>query len=104
MRSSEEFKHFHRFIHAVDVLDAIKNEVMVWVDDDSKFQVDFSVFGKPTKARMLLKEHDECHVDLYDELGQIDGRLVLSICDTAEDYTKLAQRMVNYLHRPHDTF
>ncbi|ABY63209.1 hypothetical protein ST201phi2-1p384 [Pseudomonas phage 201phi2-1] len=103
MRSSDEFKHFHRLIHAVDVLDAIKNEVMVWVDEHGRFQVDFSILGKPARARMRLEECDECSIDLYDELGQIDGKLIVD-CDTAEEYTKLAERMISYLHLPRDTF
>ena len=103
MRSSEKLKHFYKFINAVDMLDSIKNEVIIWVTDEDQFGVDFNIFGKPAKARLFVDAGDECAITLFDELNQYDGKLVIN-CDTAEEYTEVAVRMVSYLHNPRDQF
>ena len=99
MRSSMELRHFHKFINAVDVLDSRNNEVMVWITDEGKFEVDFSIFGKPAKARMYTTDNVECGIILFDELQQYDGQYTIK-CVSPEDYTKLAEKVINYLHNP----
>jgi len=101
MRSSDELKHFWKFVNAVDVLDAAKNEVMVWVADEGKFEVDFHVIGKGARARMRLNENDKCAVTLFDALQQDDGQIVID-CEDDEAYIKQAQRVIAYLNNPHD--
>ena len=99
MRSSNELKHFHRFINAVDVLDSTKNEVMLWRDDDGSFEVDFRIAGKPAKARLYMTETEECGIVLFDEFRQEDSTILLT-CDTPEEYIEIAQRVIAYLHKP----
>lgn len=103
MRCSVEFNHFNKFINAVDVLDASNNEVMLWITDDGKFEVDFSIIGKPAKARMYVEEQVECGILLFDEFAQYRGKVILT-CDTPEEYSKLAERMVSYIREPRDQF
>lgn len=103
MRSSDELKHFWKFVNAVDVLDAAKNEVMVWIADEGEFEVDFSIFGKKAKARLGVEEADECTLCVYDENGNYDKTVVVD-CDSPEEYTKLAERMIAYLHNSEGDF
>lgn len=103
MRCSMELTRFNKFINAVDVLDSRKNEVMVWITEDGKFEVDFSIVGKPAKARMYVEENVECGIILFDELQQYDGKFIVN-CENPEEYTKLAERMISYLHLPRDQF
>lgn len=103
MRSSDELKHFWKFVNAVDVLDAIKNEVMVWVTDEGEFEVDFSIFGKKAKVRLSVEEAEECILYVYDENGNYDKTVVVD-CDSPEEYTKLAERMIAYLHNSEGDF
>lgn len=103
MRSSNELNHFFKFVNAVDVLDAVKNEVMVWISDEGDFEVDFCIFGKRAKASLIVEENDECALYLHDEVSDYHGTIVIA-CESAEEYTKLAERMVTFLHNPEGGF
>jgi len=104
MRMSPELNHFHKIINAVDVLDASKNEVMIWVTDEGKFEVDFSIFKKSPKARMYVEENVKCGIILFDQLQQHDGEIFIPEDAEEDDYIEIAKKLISYLHLPRDQF
>lgn len=106
MQLTEELNHFYKIINAVDILDATKNEIMVWITGNGKFEVDFSIVGKSPKARMRVSDdyaanNVKCSITLFDELHQTDGEIILT---EGADYTAVAKKLIAYLHNPRDQF
>ena len=104
MQSTIQLHNFYKIINAIDILDAVKNEVVVWLTDEGKFEVDFSIIGKAPKARMYVEENVRCGIILFDELHQHDFEIVVPEDAEDDDYTEIAKKMISYLHLPRDQF
>lgn len=95
MHKSEQFKDFYSFIHAIDILDAKDNAVIVWADPDAdEHQVTFTTFGKPRRVKMILLENDKVTLKFYD--SHVSGpsheaELTADYMDNAAKY------MINFL-------
>lgn len=99
MRKSDELTNYYGLINSLDRADAVNNEVMIWVNDTGKYEVDLTVFGKSAKARLYVEENEKCGLILFDNLQQYDTEIPVE-----GDLDVLAKRVIAYLKNPEDQF
>lgn len=99
MRRTDELTKYFAMVNAFDFLDASTNELMMWLNDDNKQEIDLSIFGKPAKARLYVKENERCAVILFDQFHAFDREI-----EVMEDTMGLAKRIIAYLKNPEDQF
>lgn len=102
MRMSVEFMRFQKIINAVDVHDANKNEIMVWMDTEERDyghgSVTFSKFGGTgSTAKMVCNENVDTTIFMRDEAGVCQAVITVH-ADESNEFMAIAKDVIKFLN------